>query len=86
MLGKQVIVLGNIPVIEICYPQVKQDIKEKRKVKNYRIETIFSNSYTALHREVDSENPYRLDQKIEKKQQAQICQEFSLHEKKSKKG
>jgi hypothetical protein len=80
MLVQQLGMLGNIPVIEICYACIEQDIKEIREVKYSEIEAVICDPNRIVHYAVDPENPERLDQEVQEKQQGKIGQEFFLHE------
>ena len=77
-------VLGNIPVIEIGDPQIEENIEQKGKIKNNQVKSIISHPDNILNVPVNSKNKNRLDKKIKWKKQSQVCQEFSLHIKKIK--
>ena len=77
-------VLRNVPVIEICDAQVEKDIEQKGKIKKVKIETVLHHASDDLDISVDGENPNWFDQKIQCKQQSEVCQKFSLHIKKVK--
>jgi hypothetical protein len=59
------LVLGNVPVIEIGDPKIQEDVEKKGKIKDDKIKSIISNSDNILNVPVDSEYKYRLDKKIE---------------------
>ena len=71
--------LRNITIIEVGDPKVKQDIEKKREVKNDEIETVIFYTYRILNCSVNTKNPERLDEKVQKEKQSQICQKFTLH-------
>ena len=78
-------VLGNIPVIEIGDPKIEENIEKKWKIKNNEVKSIIPNTDNILNVPVNSKYKDRFDQKIEWKKQSQVCQEFSLHKRKNKK-
>ena len=79
MFIQKVIVLSYIPVIKISDSEIEQDIKEKGKIENRKIEAIFPGSSDILHGPVDAKNPEWLYQQIKKKQKTKIGDEFTLH-------
>jgi len=80
VLVQEVVVLRDVPVIEVGNPEIKQDIEKKREVENYKIEAILLDANCILNGPVDTENPERLDEKVQEKKQSQVCQKFTLHE------
>jgi hypothetical protein len=58
-------VLGNIPIIEIGNPKIKDDGEKKGKIKYYKIKSIIRFTYNILDIPVNSENKDGLDKKIE---------------------
>ena len=84
MLIQQLVVLGYIPVVEIGDPEIEQDIEEKGKVKDFEVETVIHHARDDLYVPVNSENPDGFDQEVQRQQQPQVCQKFSLHNKKVK--
>ena len=50
MFVQQVIVLGNVPVVEIGDPQVEDNVEEKGKIQDHKIETIIPYPNNSLHR------------------------------------
>jgi ATP-dependent protease HslVU (ClpYQ) peptidase subunit len=79
MLVQQVIVLCNIPVVKIGNTEIKQNVKQKRKIKYREIKTIFTGSSNILHSSVDAKYPERLNQQIKKKQKPKIGNKFTPH-------
>jgi len=57
--------LGYIPVIEICDPGIKQDIKKKGEIENGEIIPVIAETNRILHCAVDPENPERFDQEVQ---------------------
>ena len=78
------VVLCNIPVIEIGDPKIKENIKEKREIENDKIKPVITYSDNILNIPVDAEYKDRFNKKVKKKQESQVCQKFSLHIKKVK--
>ena len=71
--------LGDVPVIEIGDPGVEKDVEEKGKIEEREIETVIKVPDHVLNCPVNPENPERLHQEVEKQQQSEVRQEFSLH-------
>jgi len=65
---EQLIVLGNISVIEISNSQIEQDVEEGREIEKGKIKSVGCISNCVLHRSVHTKNPERLDQQIQEKQ------------------
>ena len=65
MFVQQMMILGNIPVVEIGDPEIKKNIEKKGKVKNDQVKTIIPYPDNILNVPVNPENKNRLDQKIE---------------------
>ena len=57
--------LGNVPIIEICYPQVEEDIKKKGEVKDDKIKAVHLFSDHVLYRTIDAEDPERFYQQVQ---------------------
>jgi hypothetical protein len=53
MLPKQVIVLGNILIIEISDAEIQQYVKQEGKAENRVIEPVIGNTHMILHTTVD---------------------------------
>jgi hypothetical protein len=84
MLVQQLLILGNVTVIEVGDAKIEENIEEKREIKDDQVKPIVSYSNNILNISVNAENKNRLDQKIQKKKQSKVCKKFFLH-KKSKK-
>jgi hypothetical protein len=84
MLVEQLLVLRNVPVVEIGDAEIEQDIEKEGKIQNFKVEPIIEGSHHVLNIPVDSKNPDRFDEKVEQKHQPKVRQEFSLHIKKVK--
>jgi hypothetical protein len=78
ILPEQMLVLGNISIVVIGNAQVEHDIQKHRKIQERKVQAIVFVAHDVLHRKVDSENPKRLNQDIQKKQQNQVCYKFAL--------
>ena len=78
------IVLGNIPVIEIGDPKIEENVEKKGKIKNNKVKSIISYPYNILNVPVNSEYKNRFDKQVEWKKQSKVCEKFSLHKKKIK--
>lgn len=79
MLGEQLIVTGNVSIVEIGNAHVKNNLKNEGKIENGEIETIFCRTDHILHGSVNSKNPKRLYEEIEKKKKDKIGNKFSSH-------
>jgi hypothetical protein len=53
MLPQQVIVLGYILIVEICYAEIKEDVKQEGKAENGIVESIIGNTHMILHTAVN---------------------------------
>jgi hypothetical protein len=84
MLVEQLVVLGDVPVVEIGNSQVKQDVEKEGEVEQIEIKPVFHHPRHNLNVPIDGKDPNRLNQKIQREQQTQVCQKFSLHIKKVK--
>ena len=54
---QQVIILGDILIVEIGNTKIQQDIKKKSKIEQGRVPSIFPWSYQILNSPVDAEYP-----------------------------
>jgi len=79
MLVQQLRMLGNIAVVEIGDPRVKQYIKEESKIKNGEIETVLRHTNCIVHYPVDPEYPERFYKQVQEQQQGKVGKEFFLH-------
>ena len=82
MLVQQLLVLGNVPVVEIGDSEIKEDIKQEGEIQHFKVKPVIQGSYHVLNIPVDGKNPNRFDEKVEQKHQPEVRQEFSLHIKK----
>ena len=71
--------MRNISVVKIRDTQVEQNIEEKRKIEQGIVGAIFNCTGGILHGAVDSQQPERFDQQVEKQQESQIGDKFFLH-------
>jgi len=76
---KQLGMLGNVSVVEVRHSQVQEDIKEKGKIQDRKVKTEILNTDRILNRPVNAQDPERLYQEIQEKEQAQVGEEFFLH-------
>jgi hypothetical protein len=58
-------ILGDIPVVEIGNPQVKENEKQVGKIKNREVKPVILSPYNILNLSVDSQNPKGLNQEIQ---------------------
>ena len=65
MLVQQMVVLGDIPVVEIGDPQVEKDIEKKGKIKDDGIEPVIRSTNGILYSQVNPKYPERLDQEVQ---------------------
>jgi hypothetical protein len=59
------VILGNVPVIEIGDSKIEKDVEQKRKIKNDQIKSVISYTDDILNVPVNSEYKDRFDKKIE---------------------
>jgi len=59
MFAQQVAVLRYVPVVEVGYAKVEQNIEKEREVDNGKIETIVGSTHGVLHRAVNAKYPER---------------------------
>jgi len=64
MLVQQLAVLCNVPVVEIGYSKIEQDIEEKGEIENCKVESEIFGTGNILHCSVDAEDPEWLDQQV----------------------
>lgn len=79
MLVEQVIVLGNILVVEIRDAEVQQDIQKEGKVEKHEVLAIRSIAHFNLNVRFNTQYPERLDQQVQAKENDEIGDEFLLH-------
>ena len=79
MLFKKVSVLGDIPVIEIGDAQVQQDVEKEGEIEERVILPVSFRPYSILHGTVDTQEPKGFDHQVQKKQERQVGDKFSLH-------
>jgi hypothetical protein len=58
MLVEQLLVLCNVPVIEICYSKIQENVEKERKVKKIKIKSIIHGSNDVLNVPIDGKDPY----------------------------
>lgn len=59
------IVLGDVPVVKIGNPKVKDYIEKEGKIKDDEIKSIIAHPHDALHGKVNPKNPERFYEKIQ---------------------
>ena len=79
MLGNQMVVLRNILVVEIGNAKIKNNIHQKRKVKEREIQTVIFGTYHGLHLTFNTKYPKRLNEQIKREQQGQVFYKGALH-------
>lgn len=72
-------VLSDIFIIEIGNTKIKQDIKNKGKVKNCKIESKILSSHNVLNRSVNAKNIKGFNQQVKQQQETKIGKKFTLH-------
>jgi hypothetical protein len=72
MFLKQLVVLGNVSIIEIGDSKVEEYVEEEGKVENHEVKTVFTGSHGILNPSVDTENPKRFNQQIEEKNKNKV--------------
>ena len=73
------VVLRDVPVVEIGDAEIEQDVEQEGEVKEGKIKSVFGGSYSILNYAVNPENPERFDQDIQKEQEGQVGDKFLLH-------
>ena len=61
MLVEQLMALRNVPVVEICDPEIQENIKKEREIQHFKVEPVIKGAYYVLNVPVDGKNPDRLD-------------------------
>jgi stalled ribosome alternative rescue factor ArfA len=61
------LVLGNVPVIEIGDPKIKQNVEEKGEIKNNKIKAVISYTNNILDISVNTKYKDRFDKKVKGK-------------------
>jgi len=79
MFSQQVVVLGNVAVIELSDPEVENNVQQKGKAENGIVESVINGSHHILHAPVNPKNPERFDEQIQEQHQCDIFQEFFEH-------
>jgi hypothetical protein len=79
VLSQQVVVLGDVPVVEIRNAEIQKNIEKKGEVEYDGIKTVIGSADRILHGKVNPEDPEGLDQQVQEKEQSEVGQKFSLH-------
>jgi hypothetical protein len=79
MLVQELVILGNVFVVEIGDPKIEQDIEKKSEIEYRKIKTVFARGYHVLNGAVDTKNPEWLNQQIKKKQKTKVGYKFTFH-------
>jgi hypothetical protein len=69
MLFQKLVVLGDIPVVEIGDAKIEKDVEKEGEIKNNKIKTVLLGTYNVLNAPVDAKYPKGLNQQIKKKDQ-----------------
>jgi hypothetical protein len=72
MLGKQLVVLGDVPVVKVGNAEIQKYEKEKGEIKNSKVKPIFFRTDCILHLPVDAKDPERFHQQIEKNKEGEV--------------
>jgi len=70
-------VLGNVPVVVIGDPEVKDDVENHGEIEKSKIQAIIFCPHHILNRAVDPQDPKRLNQQVKGNQQKQVGYEFA---------
>jgi hypothetical protein len=65
MFVEQVVVLGDITVVEIRNAHVEKNIEKERKVEDHKIKTVVPDVNNILNGPVDAKDPEWFDQEIQ---------------------
>ena len=82
MLGEELVVLRDVPVVEVGDPHVEEDVEQVREVGDGQIDAISPVTGVAdqvLHFAVNAQNPERLHQKVQEEKKDNILDEAILH-------
>lgn len=79
MLTQQVIILGNILIVEVGNTEIEKDIEKEGKIKERDVVTIDLCSYSNLNIPVNTKNPKRLDQQVEGQNKEEVGYKLALH-------
>ena len=79
MLGEHLVVVGDVPAVEIGDTKVEQYIKKVGEIENGEILSVRRITEHVLHLAVDAHYPERLHQQVEKQQENDILDETVLH-------
>jgi hypothetical protein len=69
---------GNISAVIIYDSQVEDHVQQERKTEEGKIKTVLLRTNQILHCPVDSQNPKRFYQQVEKQEQGQVGDKFSF--------
>jgi hypothetical protein len=61
MLVEQLLVLRNVPVVEIGDAEIQENIKKERKIQHFKVEPIIQGAHHVLNVPVDGKNPDRFN-------------------------
>ena len=67
---------GYVPVVVVGNSNIKQDIQDHGKIEECKIQPVLGITNHILYSTIYSENPERLNQQVEEKQQDQVCYKF----------
>jgi len=70
VLSGQLLVLGNIAVVEIVDPKVNQNIENEAQIEQSEVNSIFLLSYFILHLSINPQNVQGFHQHVEQQNQA----------------
>ena len=79
MLGKQVIVLGNVDVIETCDAEIKNDVEHEGEVEQRKIKPKILRMNCVLPAHINENDMERLDEQIQEKKKGKVGDKFFLH-------
>ena len=80
MLREHRVVLRDVAAVEVGDAEVEEDIKKVGKVEDGLIDAVGRVAEQVLHFAVDAENPERLHQEVQEKQENDIFDEAVLHD------
>ena len=78
------IVLSNVPVVEICDAHIQNDIQQESEIEDGKIDSITFGTNYVLNFAVYSQYPKRFDEQIQEKQESKISDKFFSHKKSSR--
>ena len=68
MLVNEVIVLSDVLVVEIRYPEIEKDIQQEGEIENSKVHPVGFCAHRLLNGSVNTQNPERLNKQVQRQQ------------------